>query len=125
VARASATGQGPGNLVGREVERAAIGRLLDAVVSGHGGGLVVRGEPGIGKSALLADATARAAKADVLRMVGVETESALAYAGLHRLLWPVIDRVDGLSATHADALRVTPVWAPARPRTGSWSRSRS
>jgi hypothetical protein len=77
-------------LVGREPECAAVGRLLDDARAGAGGSLVVRGEPGIGKSALLEYARQRAAPMAVLSATGVEAESDLAFAGLHELLRPVL-----------------------------------
>jgi hypothetical protein len=93
-------------LHGRARERAAIGRLLAAAHAGEGGVLVVRGEPGIGKSALLADAAQRAVGMRVLRAVGVEAESALAYATLRELLHPVLGGVERLPEPQARALRV-------------------
>jgi DNA-binding CsgD family transcriptional regulator len=93
-------------LHGRARERAAIGRLLAAARAGEGGVLVVRGEPGIGKSALLADAAQRAVGMRVLRAVGVEAESALAYATLRELLHPVLGGVERLPEPQARALRV-------------------
>lgn len=93
-------------LHGRTRERATIGRLLAGARAGEGGVLVVRGEPGIGKSALLADAAERAAGMRVLRAVGVEAESALAYATLRELLHPVLGGVERLPEPQARALRV-------------------
>jgi hypothetical protein len=73
-------------LVGRadELER------IDALPT-RGGALILRGEPGIGKPALLEDAARRARERDlrVLRTAGVESEAELPFAGLHQLLWPV------------------------------------
>jgi DNA-binding CsgD family transcriptional regulator len=93
-------------LIGRDEE---IGRLHDLVsrVSAGGGALVLRGEPGIGKTALLADAAAfaRASGLQVLHTVGVESEAHLPYAGLHQLLRPVRDRFGVLPAAQREALR--------------------
>ena len=69
-------------LLGREPECAAIDRLLANAHAGSGGALVVRGEAGIGKSALLDYARQRAAPMAVLSAAGVEAESDLAFAGL-------------------------------------------
>ena len=102
----SVRGYDAGMLHGRGRERAVIGRLLAAARAGEGGVLVVRGEPGIGKSALLADAAQRAAGMRVLRAVGVEAESALAYATLRELLHPVLAGVERLPDPQARALRV-------------------
>jgi DNA-binding CsgD family transcriptional regulator len=93
-------------LHGRDGEQAAVQRLLESARAGLGGVLVLRGDPGIGKSALLAAAVAAAAgDFRVLRAVGVEAESGLAYATLHQLLHPVLDGSERLPATQADALR--------------------
>src|SRR5918912_4431058 len=91
-------------LYGRDEERALIGALLDAARESRSGALVVRGEPGIGKSALLEDARERAADMHVLAARGVESESELPFAGLHQLLRPALHLVDGLPVPQAGAL---------------------
>ncbi len=96
----------PPMLLGRQAEQAAIDRLVQRARSGQGGGLVLRGEPGIGKSALLAHASQRAEEMGVLRSDGVEAESTLAYATLHRLLRPILDQAGCLPEPQARALRV-------------------
>jgi DNA-binding CsgD family transcriptional regulator len=73
-------------LIGRDSEVRAIAQLLDDARAGRGGALVLRGEMGIGKSALLADAAARADAMRVTRAVGVEAESEIAFAGLDQAL---------------------------------------
>lgn len=99
-------------LLGRDPECAAIDRLLDDARAGAGGALVVRGEPGIGKSALLDYARQRAAPMAVLSAAGVEAESDLAFAGLHGLLRPVLAHLRELpqpqSAALAGALGLAP-----------------
>jgi len=90
-------------LYGRGGEQAAIARLLQSTRAGVGGALVLRGEPGIGKSALLGLAAA-ADDFSVLRAAGVEAESGLAYATLHQLLHTVLDGAGRLPAAQADAL---------------------
>jgi predicted ATPase len=92
-------------LVGRGTERARIDALLAGAREGQGGALVLRGEPGIGKSALLADARSRAADMRVLHAHGVQAEAELVYSGLHELLRPVADRLDALPVLQADAVR--------------------
>ncbi len=92
-------------LVGRSLEIAAVDRLMSDARSGRGGALVVRGEAGVGKSVLLEQARAAADGFLVLQVVGIESEAELAFAGLHQLLHPVIDRVDTLPAPQAAALR--------------------
>ncbi|GAA0346936.1 LuxR family transcriptional regulator [Actinoallomurus spadix] len=81
----------PPALVGRERERAQIDGLLARTAEGEGGALVLRGQPGIGKTALLEYAAARAPGALVLRTTGFEHESALAFAGLYGLVSPLTD----------------------------------
>ncbi|MFC5827279.1 AAA family ATPase, partial [Nonomuraea insulae] len=87
-------------LYGREAVQSVIGELLE----GRSGALVVRGEAGIGKSALLEYAAAKA-QARVLRVNGVESEADLPFAALHLLLRPVLDRVEALPPQQAEALR--------------------
>jgi DNA-binding CsgD family transcriptional regulator len=92
-------------LHGREPEQAVIERLLEKTRAGVGGALVLRGQPGIGKSALLGYAVAAAADFRLLRAAGVEAESGLAYATLHQLLHPVLDVMTRLPVAQADTLR--------------------
>ena len=93
-------------LVGREQELAALHKLLDGV-GDRGAGLVLRGEPGIGKSALLTEASHHAAGEGmtVLSTTAVESEARLPFAGLHQLLRPVFDGVDALPPPQRAALR--------------------
>ncbi|GGS47597.1 transcriptional regulator [Planobispora rosea] len=94
-------------LYGRTSEQAAVERLLEGARAGRSGGLVLRGEAGIGKSTLLNWAAEHCAGSGVriLRATGIETEADLAFAGLVQLLWPVRDHLDALPAPQADALR--------------------
>jgi DNA-binding CsgD family transcriptional regulator len=92
-------------LHGREREAHAISTLLDEAWAGRGGALVLHGQPGSGKSALLADAVARAEGMTVVRTSGIESESPLAFAALQRLLRPVRGCVDRLPDPQARALR--------------------
>jgi DNA-binding CsgD family transcriptional regulator len=103
-------------LYGRVAERAAIDALLDKAVQGCGGCLVLRGEPGIGKTRLLQYAAEQASEMQasemqageiqILRTAGVEPESDLGYATLHRLLQPLLGRIDVLPEPQARALGV-------------------
>ncbi|HEX2034700.1 MAG TPA: ATP-binding protein, partial [Chloroflexota bacterium] len=93
-------------LYGRGGEQATIDRLLARARAGEGGGLVLRGEPGIGKSALVTYAAERAGGMRLLRAAGVEAESTLAYATLHRLLRPVLGWTSRLPGPQAGALAV-------------------
>ena len=92
-------------LLGRESECAAIDGLLEAARGSRSGVLVLRGEAGIGKTALLQHALARADGMRVLTGAGVEAESELPFAGLHQLLWPVLDRAGELPDVQTAALR--------------------
>jgi len=91
-------------LRGRHTERAAIDRLLDAVRAGRSGTLVVRGEPGVGKTALLEYVLERASGCRVERAVGVQAEMELAFAGLHQLCAPMLDGLDRLPPPQKNAL---------------------
>src|ERR1700709_1740794 len=91
----------PGRLVGRERECAAIDLVVDQARNGVGGTLVVRGEAGIGKSALLDHAAGAASDMLVLRATGVEAESDLAFAGVYGLLRPVLAKLDELPDTQS------------------------
>jgi DNA-binding CsgD family transcriptional regulator len=92
-------------LYGRDAERSALATLLDAARDSHSGVLVLRGQAGVGKSALLQDTVAQAEGLQVLEARGVESEAELAFAGLHQLLRPVLDQVSGLPEPQARALR--------------------
>ena len=78
-------------LVGRDVEASRVDALIERLPEG-GASLVVSGEAGVGKSALLHYAGARAGARGfrALTTVGVESEAELAFAGLHQLLYPVL-----------------------------------
>ena len=95
-----------GVLVGREPERALLGALVEEARHGSAGCLVLRGEPGVGKSALLDDLALQAGDATVLRTQGLEVEAPLAFAALHRLLRPLARLREGLPVPQARALRV-------------------
>ncbi|MBD0694622.1 LuxR family transcriptional regulator [Streptomyces sp. CBMA123] len=82
-------------MIGREPELAALAAFVAAP---EGQALVLRGEPGVGKSALVGHAAGLAARQRhaLIRVTGVEAESELPYAGLHQCLFPVLDRAAGL-----------------------------
>ena len=92
-------------LTGRRDECGVLDRLVNAVRAGGSRVLVIRGEPGTGKTVLLDYLARRAPGCRVMRVVGVESEMELAFAGLHQLLAPVLDRVGQLPAPQRDALR--------------------
>jgi DNA-binding CsgD family transcriptional regulator len=92
-------------LHGREAERTAVEALLEDARAGHSGMLVLRGEPGMGKTALLRHARELAGDMRVLQASGVESEAELAFAGLHQLLRPLLPVLDRLPEPQAMALR--------------------
>ncbi|WP_041369665.1 helix-turn-helix transcriptional regulator [Nakamurella multipartita] len=92
-------------LVGREPERQLLGALVEGARRGLAGTLVVRGEPGVGKSALLEELVA-GADATVLRTQGVAVEAPLVFAALHRLLRPLARLHARLPEPQARALRI-------------------
>jgi len=93
-------------LLDRQRERAVLDGLLGDLRSGRGRVLVVRGAAGVGKSALLEYMTGAAADMRVARAVGVESEMELAFAGLHLLCAPLLDRLEGLPGPQRDALGI-------------------
>jgi DNA-binding CsgD family transcriptional regulator len=92
-------------LAGRRSERDALDRLLDAVRAGESRALVVCGEPGVGKTALLEYVAVQAQGYRVARATGVQSEMELAFAGLHQLCAPMLDHLDCLPVPQRDALR--------------------
>ncbi|HEY6396017.1 MAG TPA: AAA family ATPase [Solirubrobacteraceae bacterium] len=93
-------------LLGRFDERAVLDGLLEAIRGGESRSLVLRGEAGIGKTALLDYLVGGASDLTVVRAVGVESEMELAYASLHQLCAQLPDRFESLPAPQRDALRV-------------------
>src|SRR5689334_13424243 len=99
--------EGPAEvLYGRRAEREALERLLDEVRRGQSRVLVVSGEPGVGKTALLESASGSVSGFRVARAVGVESEMELAFAALQQLCAPLLGRLDRLPAPQRDALGV-------------------
>ena len=121
------------SLHGRAEEQAIIGRLIAEARAGRSGALVLRGEPGIGKTALLDYAASAAGTAGivgtagtaglepvrVIRGTGAEAEAELPFAGLHLLLGPALDRLPALPGPQQEALRrafgLEPALQPAGP----------
>ncbi len=97
----------PAGLLGREREVETLTRLVEGAQRGQSGVLVVRGEPGIGKTALVEHVVESVSGCRVLRAVGVESEMELPFAGLHQLCSPVLDRVDELPGPQGEALGTT------------------
>ncbi|MBQ1050119.1 AAA family ATPase [Micromonospora sp. C51] len=96
------------DLLGRRAARKAVGQLLAGARAGRSGALVVRGEAGIGKSALLDDARSSATSSGfrVRHSAGVEAETHFAFAGLHQLCAPLLDRASALPDPQQTALGV-------------------
>ena len=93
-------------LRGRRSECDALDRLLARVQAGQSGVLVVRGEAGVGKTALLEYLLSHASGCLTVRAAGVESEMELPFAGLHQLCAPMLGGLDGLPSPQQDALRV-------------------
>src|SRR3982074_1214775 len=105
-------------LKGRRSERDVLDRLIEAVRAGESRALVVRGEPGVGKTALLEYVVEQAGGCHVARAGGVQSGMELAFAALHQLCAPMLDRLERLPIPQRDALRtafgVSPGRAPDR-----------
>ncbi len=93
-------------LRGRRAESTALDGLVEAVRAGESRVLVVRGEPGMGKTALLDRLAGRAAGCRVVRAAGVQSEMELAFAGLHQLCAPMLDHLEAIPVPQRDALRI-------------------
>ncbi|MBB5923512.1 DNA-binding CsgD family transcriptional regulator [Actinoalloteichus hoggarensis] len=92
-------------LYGRSTEVSALDEVIARARRGYGGAVVLRGEAGAGKTALLDAVVERAESTRVLRACGVESESDLAFAALHQLLRPVAGLLDTLPGPQRDAVR--------------------
>ena len=93
-------------LLDRHAERAVLDKLLDAARGGRSGVLVVRGEAGVGKTALLDYAVQSAAGMRIARLAGVESEMELSFAALQQCCLPILDLVERLPDPQHDALGV-------------------
>src|SRR5207344_2900402 len=91
-------------LLGRRSECEALDRLLTEALTGRSRVIVVRGEAGVGKSALLRYLSEQVAGWQVATAVGVESEMELAYSGLHQLCGPMLDHLDRLPLPQREAL---------------------
>src|SRR5262245_1662197 len=92
------------HLLGRAAERTTLDRLLSDALAGRSGVVVLRGEAGVGKSALLSYMSDRLTGWHVARAVGVESELELPYSGLHQLCAPMLDHLDRLPPPQRTAL---------------------
>ena len=100
------TTSGLRTLFGRDAELEKLDELLATVRAGGSAALVLGGEPGVGKSALLEQLVASASEFQIVRAVGVEGEVDLPYAGLHQICRSMTDAISALPQPQADALRV-------------------
>jgi DNA-binding CsgD family transcriptional regulator len=91
-------------VLGRETELAQLSELLESARGGRGGALAIRGDPGVGKTLLLAAAVDSAGDFLVLSVAGVQSESDLAFGALSTLLRPVLSGIGGLPRVQADSL---------------------
>ena len=98
---------GPTTLWGRSSERQRLDTALDGVRGGESAVLVVRGEAGVGKTALLQYAAGRASDCRVARIAGVESELELPFAALHQLCAPMLENLAALPQPQEHALQVT------------------
>ncbi len=93
-------------LLGRSPECETLDQLLDLARSGESSALVLSGERGIGKSALLEYVVEQASEFRIVRVVGVESERKMAYASLHQLCEPLLGRLDSLPGPQHQSLEV-------------------
>src|SRR5215217_175950 len=91
-------------LLGRETECALLDDFVSDVHRGESRSLLLRGEAGIGKTALLEYLLATASHLTVVRAVGVQSDMELAFASLHQLCGPLLDRLEGLPAPQRQAM---------------------
>jgi hypothetical protein len=94
-------------LIGRDAERRELDALLEALRRGESRCLAIRGEAGVGKTALLEYLTQRAADCRVIGVTAVQSEMELAFAALHQLCAPMLDKLDLLPAPQRSALQIT------------------
>src|SRR3954471_6711374 len=99
--------QSPAAFLGRSGERDVLDRLLETPRGGRSAVLLIRGEAGIGKTALVRYAARRAAGFRVVQIAGVESEMELPFAGLHRLCAAMLDHLDALPEPQQNAMRVS------------------
>lgn len=93
-------------LLGRAAEAGMLQHLLAEVRAGRSQALVLRGAPGVGKSALLEELAANAAGCRVVRITGVESEVEMPFAGLHQLCAPLLDQMENLPEPQRQALQI-------------------
>jgi hypothetical protein len=102
-------------LMDRRSERDALDQLIKEVRAGQSRALTVRGDPGVGKTALLDYLAGQARGCRVARVVGVQSEMELAFAGLHQLCAPMLSRAENLPVPQHEALCVALGLNPGLP----------
>jgi DNA-binding CsgD family transcriptional regulator len=105
----------PTALTGRRSERDVLDRLVEAVRAGESSALVLRGEPGVGKTALLEYLVEEAPGFRVVRAAGVQSEMELPYAALHQLLASLLGSLESLPLPQSEALRIAFGLSSGRP----------
>src|SRR4029450_8853789 len=95
-------------LVGRELQRGLIDELIERARTGAASTVVLSGDPGIGKTALLEYAVERAGDMTVIRALGLETEAELEFSALHELCRPLLELLPAIPDRQAEALRGAP-----------------
>ena len=98
--------RGPPPLPGRDEERQLLDRLVNDVRDGRSAVVVIRGEAGVGKTALLHYCAGQASGFRIAQIAGVEAEMELPFAGVHQLCAPMLGRLDDLPEPQRDALCV-------------------
>src|SRR6201981_3550936 len=91
-------------LIGRDAECGELDSFLEALRRGESRSLVIRGEAGVGKTALLEYLAGRAADCRVISVTSVQSEMELAFAALHQLCRPILDELEGLPAPQREGL---------------------
>ena len=88
-------GDGASRLVGRQEQQRVLAGLISNARNGVSGSMLIRGDPGIGKTSLLQDVTSRAAGVDLVQLIGFEAESSIPFSALQRLLPALARHLDG------------------------------
>ena len=93
-------------LIDRQAECGKLDRLVEAVRAGESRAIVVSGDPGVGKTALLEHLSRQASGCRLARIAGVQSEMELPFAALHQLCAPMLDKLPGLPNPQRDALEI-------------------
>ena len=110
-------------LIDRHAECGVLDGLLEAIRAGESRALVVSGEPGVGKTALLEYLAGQASECRLARIAGVQSEMELPFAALHQLCAPMLDKLPGLPVPQRDALEVAfGMSSGSAPQRCCWAR---